>query len=450
MKHLAWMFAGISVLAGLASPCAAQLGLPRPTLPVFGDIVPTSHITPIRSRFCPTIPTVPGMPGTPGTLDPSSPTTPPGTVPDFSGAGEFKGSTGRTSSVVAGSGLGGAVTGDPFVTTIVTPLVIPGLFTSTGLQSAIPIDRVSFESGYFNRIAVKGVGSSAPVLVRTPVTTNTGTQTKPILQTVIHSTITQSSARVAGFNLHTFNLGVEKTCFDGMASIYVSVPFLLATENVTGQAINGIGDINLGFKVILYQTLPTGNTLTGGFTVSIPTAHAASSTSYMQTGNGEGDQILPASTITTNPTFLQPWLASLLVFDRAYIHQYLSVVAPTDSRVATFLNYDITLGYLLYRANERRLLSSLTPTLGVHALIPMNHRGITTGQAVVTEVPFENGQLPAPPAPSGFAFSDQVFTSGGLQIGLHERWLFSANVVVPVVWPGGYNIGATFGLNYYY
>jgi hypothetical protein len=65
-------------------------------------------------------------------------------------------------------------------------------------------------------------------------------------------------------------------------------------------------------------------------------------------------------------------------------------------------------------------------------------------------VPSNNGTLPPPPPPSGFTFTDQIFLSGGAQLGLTERWLLSANAVVPVANPRGYYVGATFSLNYFY
>ena len=47
--------------------------------------------------------------------------------------------------------------------------------------------------------------------------------------------VQQSSAIVSGFNLNSFNLGIEKTFWSGMASAYVTVPFLVATDNITRQ-----------------------------------------------------------------------------------------------------------------------------------------------------------------------------------------------------------------------
>jgi hypothetical protein len=328
---------------------------------------------------------------------------------------------------------------------VFTPLILPGLFTASAAQSPLPVDRVSFDYGHYNKVAVMGVGSSAPMLVRTTPRTVTGTViTQPV------TSVKQDRRPVAGFNLNTFNFGVEKTFLDGIASAYVSVPLLYATDNISGQQINGLGDVNAGFKVILYQNLQTGSTLSGGFTASFPTAHAAISSSYLQSQNGTGDTLLTSSSSSVNPTFLQPWLAALLRSDRLYIREYFGIIVPTDDRVATFLNNDLSVGYSLYLSNGGRFLSSVTPTVGAQLLIPLNHAGIPAGQGDTAFVPFNAGSLPIPPPPSSFSFTDQVFLMGGLQLGLGERWMFSANVVVPVAGPRGYSVGATFGLNYFY
>jgi hypothetical protein len=466
MKHLAWMSAGILTLAGLASPCAAQTT--RPILPAPEESVQTPAASPFSSASrphlgkpsipCPPPPTIPGT----ATPDPSTPTptpTPPPAAPDFSGAGEYKGSAGGTTSAIAGTGIAGAVTGDPTSTSVFTPLILPGLFTATVGQSALPVDRVFFEIGYFNRVAVQGVGSGTPSLVRknvntivsTPNSDPEGPPTISFVPSVQTLGVAQSAAPVAGFNLNTFNIGVEKTFLDGIGSVYMSVPLLYATDNISGQQINGLGDINAGFKFILYQSLETGNTLTGGFTVSFPSGHAATSSSYVQSDNGSGSTLAPATSTSVNPTYLQPWAAGLLVFDRLYMHEYFGVVVPTDQRVATFLNSDFTVGYTLFRAGESRWFTSVTPTMSIQALIPVTNTGTPAGQGTTTTVPLNsNGTLPTPTAPATFGFTDQVFVSGGVQLGLGERWLLSGNVVVPVAGPRGYSVGATFGLNYFY
>jgi len=62
----------------------------------------------------------------------------------------------------------------------------------------------------------------------------------------------------------------------------------------------------------------------------------------------------------------------------------------------------------------------------------------------------QGGAYPVPFAPTDFRFAHQVFATGGLQVGLGERTTFNAAVVIPIAGPRGFNIGATFGLNYFY
>src|SRR5207302_738103 len=130
-------------------------------------------------------------------------------------------------------GVGGVTTIQPTVQNTVTPLIIPGFFSATSTQSPIPLDHFSFSYGY------DGKSSKAP-----------------------------------GYNLSTFNLGVEKTVVDGIASIYVTVPFLQASSNITGQPISGIGDVNIGFKVAVLHDEESKSTAAIGFTAAVPSAHA--------------------------------------------------------------------------------------------------------------------------------------------------------------------------------
>lgn len=476
-----WTLAGMLTMAVLASPCSAQDTSPWHFPIRSSDLIHLVNHSPFHSRPrpmlgapcapCPTPYMLPGVDPKstdPKLPDPSTPTTPSPTSPEqaLSGAGEFKETPGHLNSVFAGAGVGGAVSGDPFLTSIITPLVMPGLFNAGSAQSALPIDRVYFDYGFFNGVGVYGVGSSAPQLVRRqvrvpvppPPPSNGGPSPTPTpsplaLQSFTVRTETfvqQSSAIVPGFNLNSFNLGIEKTFFGGMASAYVTVPFLYATENITGQQINGLGDVSAGFKMILSQSA-NGNLLTGGLTVSFPTAHAAESTSLIQSQNGNGDTLLTSTTTRINPTFFQPYAAGLMIFDRVFVHDYFGLIIPTDDRVSTFLNNDFTIGYQLYRADTPRMISSITPIFACQAVIPLNHVGTPPDPGAVVFVPFDsNGLLPAPAAPTEFLFSTQVFLCGGVQIGLGERLFLSANVVVPVCGPRGYPAAATFGLNYLY
>lgn len=477
MKKHAWIPVALWALSQ-AQSATAQTTSPWQPLPGSKDSIQQTSFG-LRPRGpqlggpcpCPT----PMPPSTlPEVKDPTKPppkdtTTPTPTSPEeaLSGAGQFKSTAGHTNSVFAGTGVGSAISGDPVATTILTPLVMPGMFTVGTAQSAIPIDRIYFDYGFYNGVRVAGVGSSAPVLTRTftviaPPPPNTGgggsggsggplaRAAQPQPTTIVHSSVSQSSDMVPAFNLNQFNLGIEKTFWNGMWSAYLNVPLLYATDNITGQQINGIGDISAGFKTIFRQDA-AGNTLTGGLTIAFPTAHPAVSNSVQQTQNGVGGQLLPSTSVSVNPTFFQPWAAGLLVFDRAFIHEYFGLIIPSDDRVATFINNDITIGYQLYRSPRDQFITSITPTFATQIVVPVNHVGTPGGQGVTAFVPFNaNGSLPAPAAPGSFIFSTQVFLAGGVQVGLNNRWLFSANAVVPVASPRGYPVGAVFGLNYFY
>jgi hypothetical protein len=475
MKQYAWMPIVILALAVVASPCRAQDTSPW-HFPIRGaDLIQLVDYSPFHSRprvtlgapctQCPTPYKLPGIvdpkSADPKLPDPKSPdpTTPP-TSPEqaLTGAGEFKETQGHLNSVFAGAGAGGAVSGDPFLTSIITPLVLPGLFNSGSSQFALPLDRIFFDYGFFNGVGVFGVGSSAPQLVKRqfqdPVFIpgpSPGFGGKTIFVTRTETFVQQSTAMVPGFNLNSFNLGIEKTFFGGMASAYVAVPLLYATENITGQQINGLGDVNAGIKMILSQDV-NGNTLTGGLTVAFPTAHAATSSSVIQSQNGNGDTLVTSTTTRINPTFFQPYAAGFMSFDRLFIHDYFGFIIPTDDRVSTFINNDFTIGYQLYRSNNpNSVLTSVTPMMAAQAIIPLNHVGTPSNASTATFVPFDqNGQLPTPVAPTNFLFSSQVFMVGGVQVGIGDRLFLSANVVIPVCGPRSYPAAGTFGLNYLY
>ncbi len=442
MKPFAWMLTGPLALATVALPCAAQ------TLPKYSVSANDAQVTPAGHfrRLQPPCPTCPEL-GKP--IEPKDPTRPPDAepapaTPDVPSFGGYKSSYGMGTPVSAGLGIGGSVAsaaaGLPIpqanarsatVTTNSTPLIMPGLLTAASTQAAIPVDRIFFDYGYFNRFAI-----SSP------------------------------TGAIAGFNLNQFNIGIEKTFADGNASVYVSVPFLYATNNISGQDINGLGDVNVGLKYMLWANRDTGSAFTAGFTVAAPTARATVVTSTLNVTFTGGTQpsvvpnpppigtILPfTATTRINPTYLQPWAAGLWVWDRFFVHEYFGILIPTDDRVSTFINNNLTIGYNLFE-NRSGTISSITPVFGMQLLLPVNHINNSVGSTVTTIPaditcigPFPTDQIPGL---DSFSFPSQVFLSGGLQIGLGERALFSAGVVVPVAGPRGYEIGVTAGLTYFY
>jgi hypothetical protein len=264
-----------------------------------------------------------------------------------------------------------------------------------------------------------------------------------------------------GFNLNRFDVGAEKTFLNGLGSLYVRVPFLDATDNITGLAIDGLGDISAGLKVSLLTDRETGSTLTAGCTVSTPTSRDLTVTTSiftLDTTASTSGATLPAglrtpTTATVNPTFVQPWVAGLLALDRLFVQDYFGVVIPTDDRVSTFLNNDFAVGYQVYRCRDR-FISSIAPILDVQALIPLNHQG--TPAPATTDLSFPGNGITATAlrqmVPSNLTLNSpyQVWVTGGAQIGLADRVLLSAGVVTPVIGPKAYTVGATVGLNFFF
>ena len=447
MKKFSWLLTGPVALVGFALPCAGQTPPSSPHVLVQGAenvVQPVANFTrPWHPRVCPPSlgPIEPTKPAVPSTLPSPAPTpspTPTAPADPLPTEGRYKSSFGLGTAVSAGFGISASVAsgaaGFPIpaanmrVATISsTPLIMPGLFTAASAQSVIPVDRVSFDYGHFNRFAIA-----------------TGSGTAP------------------GFNLNQFGITVEKTVLDGIGSVYVNVPFLVATENITGQAIDGLGDVSAGFKMVLWKDRETGTTFSGGFTVAAPTARDTTITNTLLinfTGGPTPPGVVPppvgtiirvTSTTTVNPTYLQPWIGGVVSLDKWFIQEYFGILIPTDDRVATIINNNFIIGYNLY-SDPDRFVRSITPTFGVQMLLPVNHVSSSTGDTTApVNINCLTTVFPEDQLPTRLGFSHQVFLTAGVQMGLGERCLFSAGVTTPVVGPRGYAVGGTVGLSYFY
>ncbi len=437
MKRLAkWKWASVLALAGWAGSASAQ----APPVIGPGCLPPPGCPAPVQ----PLLPTEPGkapaVSPAPSTPEPS-PSPAPATPTDTSGGFRGSGLTNYYQGSIAPAGSGASATSAAAATGMATqlsavfpqiPAILPGLLTAANVESARPMDRVFFGYAYLDRFQVTGIPSISLPNPPTPVTA-------------------ASTRRVPGFDLSRFDVGVEKTFLDCKASAYVRVPFLYATENVSGQAIDGLGDVSAGLKYVFWASADNSSLLTGGMTVSAPTARSTTVVNQafiLRDNNGNFRFLIPSSSV--NPTFLQPWVAALFAGDRAFLQEYLGVIVPTDDRVSTFINNDVIVGFQVYRGEPGRLLSSITPTLDVQALLPINHVG-SVAQAAPTNTTL-SGALPPTvfPTSSNLNFSDQLFITGGLQFGLGDRAVLSTGVVTPVVGPRAFNYGVTFGLNLFY
>lgn len=404
---------GSAWLAGsaVAQPPAGPCGPPPGVAP--GTVVPGMTAP---GQLPGALPTQPG-----GSPAPAAPAAQPGApgmdaMPAMSGGAaasdsgglggsESSGSLSLVNAPTAGTGAtaaaNAAVAANPVV--VANSLILPGLFTAATVQSARPLDRVFAGYSYYDSFKV-------------------------VQDNFLDATAQTGfvSTRSSGFNLHRYEAGFEKTFLGGRASFELRVPVLDATENTSSQAIDGFGDVTAGVKYMLLYNCQTGSAASAGVTVSAPTARDAifvtSKTALLGVAPARGTPIA-TTTVTVNPTFIQPWVGGTLVRDRLIVNEFFGVLVPTDDSVATYINNDLTVGYRVYQACCGSRISSLTPTVGVQAFLPTRDTDLAT-------------------------FSDQVFTTGALQVGLGDRASLTAGVVTPVAGPKAFTVGYTIGFNY--
>ena len=287
-------------------------------------------------------------------------------------------------------------------------LILPGLFSAASAENVIPVDRVFFDYGYFNAFRVPNSAGTTPA--------------------------------IGGFNLNSFYIGVEKTLLDGRSSVFIKLPFLEATDNSTGYPIDGVGDLGLGAKFLFLTDYETGTGVSGGLSVYVPTTRDEDfrTTNNLSTGT--------TTTRITNPIFLQPWIGGIYVGDRFFVQEYLGVIIPTDHDLAaTSINNDVTLGYTLYRTSSGQFLSSVTPLLDIQTFIPVSRAGAPNIPAgtVPGVTDLGPGGLSAQ-----YGFSYELSMCPGIQLGLGSRTLLSTNLIVPVLGPRTFNVGASIGLSW--
>ena len=330
------------------------------------------------------------------------------------------GGTGLASATATG-GVGGATTSGFSVGS--SGLILPGLFTAAQSESALPVDRLFVDYGYFD-----GFRS----VVGTP--------------TLVGGRATLQSSVVKGFDLNRFDFGVEKTFFEGAASIVVRTPILEAADNITGQSIDGFGDIDAGVKVALFRDCETGNALSVGCDVSVPTGRPETFT-INQTLQANG-VFAPTSSTTINPTFVQPYVSGVVHLDNLFVQDFLGCLISTDGRISPFINEDLAVGYTIYRCPSALASfftpTSLTPTVEAQLLIPTSNEG--SGTAAAPFVPGGTGLTTA----NSFSFPDQLFLTEGFQLGLGQRSVLSAGIVEPLIAPKAFTVGVTAGFTILY
>ncbi|MFO0807241.1 MAG: hypothetical protein U0746_01315 [Gemmataceae bacterium] len=219
---------------------------------------------------------------------------------------------------------------------------------------------------------------------------------------------------VQGFDLHREVIGFEKTFLDGNASIGLRLNVLQATGNGDGSLNSSdFGDTTIITKYAFINDRMTGNVVSGGLAITVPTGP---------------DAILPDGS-RINSTLFQPFGGYIYNMGRLFAQGFTSLIIPSNGSDVTLLTLSNGISYNLYQANQYGggMLTYVTPSLEGHATIPLNHRGLDSGNV---------------------GFPDLFVFTSGLHFGLGQSTDLLVALAVPVTGPKVYDVEAAVQLNY--
>ncbi|MEW4528381.1 hypothetical protein [Maioricimonas sp. JC845] len=190
-----------------------------------------------------------------------------------------------------------------------------------------------------------------------------------------------------GVNVHRFTPGIEKTFFDGLASLEVRVPFA-ATAN-SNVLVNGtiddnnveFGSLTLYLKTLLHQT---ENIAVGaGLGIAIPT-YDDSTVSIFNPGTGSNQRLVD---IEAEAVHLMPYIGAVMTpSERFFAQAYLQFDVDTNGNTvrtydpmsgglrnagtiqdSTYLFLDLAVGYWVYlEPDSDEFLRGLAPVAELH------------------------------------------------------------------------------------
>ena len=176
--------------------------------------------------------------------------------------------------------------------------------------------------------------------------------------------------RFYGINLHGVDVyretfGFEKTFLDGDMSAGLRLPLNTLSAGSSNPDFagtdTGVGDLSLILKYAFWRDKEAGTLLSAGFAVTAPTGP-----------NRFANSAIPV----LRDVIFEPYLGYIWSRDRLFIHGFIGVDVPTDSRDVVLCYNDIGVGYYLYRnPNAQGLITAIAPTVELHITDPLNHRG---------------------------------------------------------------------------
>ena len=206
-----------------------------------------------------------------------------------------------------------------------------------------------------------------------------------------------------------YTFGYEKTFFGGQASAGVRIPFF---NNLTGDSENNFGDLSVLLKYALYNDQATGNLISTGLVVTLPTGTLPHRFDSLD-GNAHS-------------TMLQPFVGWQWNYGNLFVQGFHSIMVPTVSRDVSFLFNDIGVGYWLYRTNQNQFITGIAPVIELHVNTPLTHSE-------------DNGSI------NDRSVTNLVF---GVNAQIYNQFNFGAALGVPLNGPRPYDVEAMAHLNF--
>lgn len=291
--------------------------------------------------------------------------------------------------------------------TALVPVPNHGAFNVAENSSPMPQDRVFAFWNHYSRSGYGDGGQNAPI--------STSTTTQQTLRNnfggVISTTVTTTLPGAPRVDADREVFGFEKTFLNGYASFELRAPVLQQGGGGANFGVSAFGDITVIGKYAIYLDRNTGNVISTGLGVTVPTGRSINTTD----GN-------------FHDTLFQPYVGFIWNFDRFYVQGFSSVAIPTDIRDVTQAFNSVGVNYWLYRGNPGRLITFVVPTIEGHVTTPLNHRDL-------------NGPLVVP---------DTIVMTSGVHLGIGRNATLSFGAAAPVTGPRPFRVEGTMQLNLRY
>jgi hypothetical protein len=236
-----------------------------------------------------------------------------------------------------------------------------------------------------------------------------------------YDNIAKAFPGIPSTNLNRETYGFELTYLGGNASFGMRMSSLQTTG---GSTLNGddFGGITFIGKYAVWNDATTGNVVTLGMAVSVPTG---------------SDAVLPDGT-RLNPVFLQPFAGTIYNWNNFYGQTFSSLIIPTDDREPLLGTVSIGLGWWVYRTNNPdALLSYAAPFIEGHSTFGLNHHGL--------DASVNTACLPGQPLAG---FPDTFTLTSGFHLGLGRRSNLAFGIGIPLTGPNLFDVEAVAQLNW--